>query len=243
MTPLALAMTFSLSAVQLEGEVVIVERDGQSARVPAGCVPRSAVELEAERSLFIACADGRVRVFRMGDAQFEFAHEVRPEGELVGLFVANGRVWVEVVRREARPLAASSSQPVALPAKVADTPAPPVAPREVERATETSPLFPEREGGTASISIGGTLSIPLGFSGVGLLTDLTAEWHAPVPFALRARLVRTGGLVGQPGGPSSQFTQYAAEGVWAFDAQAHFDGRFFAVGLGLGSAQIGRAHV
>lgn len=92
-----------------------------------GCVATSAVALG---QLYVACADGRVRTFEPAEPEPRFVEERRVAGELRGLFVQGGRVWVEYARVEAQPvsnLAASPAQvEVAPPPMVAERPpAPP----------------------------------------------------------------------------------------------------------------------
>ncbi|MDP1916873.1 MAG: hypothetical protein Q8L14_11525 [Myxococcales bacterium] len=228
-----------LSQLHLEEGRVILQRPDGAVSVEPGCPAVGAVELEL---LYVGCRDGRVRSFRLEAGRAPaLIEDVAVDGELVGLFVANGRVWVELLRREARlvPTRAVSREPLA------QAPAPsPMTPVEAPRpaaptAASGSLLFPEREGGYVSLGAGLGLVVPLGFSGIGLLTDVAVEWHASVPFALRARLWPAGGLIGSQDPMPGGFASPAAPpgGVWNLGVEALFDGRFFGVGLGIGGAQ------
>lgn len=233
-----------LSQLNLEDGGVVLPRSAGAVRVEPGCTAVGAVELDL---LYVGCRDGRVRSFRLSpDQPPALVDDVPVEGELVGLFVANGRVWVELVRREARPLSPRlvSREPLPQVASAGEgtssgetARSSPAAPAET---TPTEPIsgslfFPERAGAYVSLSVGVGLVVPLGFSGIGMLTDLSAAWHASVPFALRARLSPAGGLFGSQA--PNQYRPTMPGGVWNFAVEALFDGRFFGVGLGVGAGQ------
>lgn len=98
-------------------------------------------------------------------------------------------------------------------------------------------LFPERRGGmvTLSVDLAGFTSLlppqlPEGvrYSGVGVIGELSATWHAPAPFALRLRGYPVHASVQSPSG-------FAWLGAGA-SLEAQLDLRFFAAGAGVGFA-------
>ena len=163
----------------------------------AGCVAMSAVSLG---QIHVACADGRVRTFEPGEPDPRFLQERRVEGELRGLFVQGGRVWVEYARVEAQPmgnLAPSTAGLVAMPGVVAPPPmvadGTPPAPTPAAQVT-TQFVVLEVSGPDVVVSIG---------KAQGLRGDQTVEIGEQTPGATtivgRAREVADGRSVVQVG--------------------------------------------
>jgi len=107
-------------------------------------------------------------------------------GEATGLFVRDGRVWVEIAHVEAKPVrveegaAAEPSQPPAPPE--------PVAPSPPEPAPRRSILAPPRHGGLWELSATAGGFVNLGPVGGGAFGSASVVYRFDLPIVIRAEL-------------------------------------------------------
>lgn len=206
--------------VELSGPAGVTE-------VPVDC-HATAVLLDAE--LLIGCDDGRVLHFDAAADTPLPRGSSDAGGPVVSFFRHGPSVWVEIARREARPLQTPATEQAALrPApepRPTTTPPPSSAPPPTPTPSTVSLLAPERPANTIHVEAGARAMIPIGHLAVGLLAHGSLEWHAGIPFSLRLWLAPSGGVLTSP--------QTQPPGVATGGIDASFDGRFFAVGLGGG---------
>lgn len=230
----ALAQPAPLPTARVDAGRVFLDFPGAPGKEPVdvGCAPISAV---VDQRLQVACSDGHVRTFELGDPP-RLINDVQVDGEVRSLFLLGNQAWVEVAHYEAKPLRQASTTPPARASEPMPQPAAPVtaarpsAPPVVEAAKpEESIMGPQRQGDVFLSESIIRVMVPIGTLGVGALVDASITWRAEIPFAVRARISPLGGV-------TASLNQ--AGGVAAGSLDALFDGRFFAAGLGLGFGTV-----
>ncbi|MHB8872895.1 MAG: hypothetical protein ACYC8T_04345 [Myxococcaceae bacterium] len=162
-----------LGTVRVEEGHVVLDAEATARVFEPGCV---AVAAAAQGQLHVACEDGRVLTFEAGDRWPRLVQERRVEGELRGLFVQGGRVWVEYARVEAQPMGNLPSASATLSTKAAPpapttSPPPPLTWPESSSPTTTFAVL-EVLGAEIVVSLGGAQ---------GLQGDQTVEIGEQLP--------------------------------------------------------------
>lgn len=216
-----------LGTVKLENGQLSLDRGQGVEPLDVGCVATSAV---VDQQLHVACDDGRVRTFSL-EGPPTLVREARTDGTLRALFLRDDEAWVEVTRTEARPLEEAALTTLAV------SPAAPVAPaaKQAPGAPSAEPgdtlLGPVRQTGFFA-EAGVRLVIPIGVLAVGGTFEAGLTWRAAVPFAVRVRLAPLAGVTAT--NASFPLTTSGPAGLASGAVDAMFDGRYFAVGLGVG---------
>ena len=160
----------------------------------------------------VACAEGDVREVVGGIVR----RRVRTAGEPAALFVHEGRVWVELVQREARPLTqAHLTQPPE--ARVESEP-------EEEGTSYGDRLAPERQPG---MELGLGLH-PLVASDAALLVDAWIEYRARRSLSISLRADPLG----------ASFEGSDSIGIGHGVLTLAYDGRWFQIGVGVGLGKV-----
>ncbi len=225
----SLAQSAPVGTARVENGQVTIDR-GQGAEViDVGCNPTAAV---IDQQLHVACDDGRLKTFALEGAP-ALVSEARVEGEVRSLFLHEHQVWVEVSKVEARPL----RQVAIASAPVVTAPPPPAAAKPTPLSGEPpdTVLGPARH--TGFIAAGSLrVMVPIGVLAVGGALEASFAWHAPFPFAVRARIFPLAGVTSS--GSFSPLSADSGMGLAAGSLDAMFDGRYFAAGLGIGFGQF-----
>lgn len=192
--------------------------------VRLACSPRAVAR--AGQKLYVACgAEGVVRLDLAEPAEPAVDGRAAVDGEVVGLFVVDNKVWVQLARVEARPaegLAFHAATVVTTEARAlpAESPAP------VEGGG--SRLAPPRRADVTELSAGAHVFLPIGDLGFGALGRFEAAHRFSFPMAVHAELLPLGHAFGKETARSSA----AGHGIVALDTQ------MFEIGVGLGYATM-----
>jgi hypothetical protein len=213
---------------QAGGTALRVTTSTGAREVDLGCDARSVVR--AGDKLYVAC--GAAGVVRLG-----LADPVAPvvearipvDGEAAGVFLLDGRPWVELARREARPLEGGApggvqSAPSAIPVAPASMP-PPASASEPARVSRNAP---PRVGDVWEVALGSSMFLPMGTIGVGALAEGSVVRRFEAPVAIHARVAPAGLATGKRGGLGT----ITGLGVVALDTH------YFEMGLGAGAATL-----
>jgi hypothetical protein len=213
-----------------------------------GCEGR-AVAQQGDR-VFVACgADGVVEIDASNPQALRRSGRMPLDsGEATGLFVRDGRVWVEIAHVVARP--------VRIQQDAAEAPAPAPAPREPEppasaepHPTHASLLAPPRHGGLWELSATAGGFVNLGPVGGGGFGSASAVYRLDLPIVIRAEV--SPGVVGFENntvttrGPSgfavaTQQTATSSAVIGAAQVLVGLDTQFVEVALGAGASSISR---
>jgi hypothetical protein len=235
----------------LEGRNVRVTSGSSSVVVELGCAGRAS--LRAENRLFVACGvDGVVEIDLTNPLAPRRVGRMPVDGDATGLFLRDGRVWVEVAHVDARPVrteaqAAAVQTTASLPAYT-----PSQATTDVASATAPAPrrslVAPPRRGGLWELSamVGAFANLgPLGGGGMGWAS---AVYRFDAPIVVRAELAPLGVGIGQRStsttstfngfNQSSATNPTGATAVAAGHLLVGFDTQFVEVAVGGGGATI-----
>lgn len=202
--------------------------------VPLGCEGRGLLRVGTK--LYVACGAAGVARLDVADPAVPVLEGRIPvDGEAVSVFLLGGKPWVEIARREARPVeTAVQTAPVAGAPAPAPPPAPPVVatPREsgpsaAARPTE-SRVAPPRVGDVWDVAVAAQLFLPFGTIGFGALGEAEVVKRFDIPLAVHLQAKPAGFGAGKQGGVGTA----VGVGVVALDTQ------FLELGLGLGAATV-----
>jgi len=225
----------------LEGRKLRVPSGSGEATVDLGCEGRASVQ--AGSKVYVACgADGVVEVDLSSPGMPRVAGRMSVGGDATGLFLRDGRPWVEVAQVDARPVRMEvqglvSPQPAPSPAAA---PEPPTA-----GAPETRHglLAPPRHGGIWELSAMAGAFVNLGPLGGGGMGWASAVYRFDAPIVVRAELAPVGVAIGL-----TQTTTYSgfnqnsgnnpngATGIGAAHLLVGLDTQFVEVAVGGGGA-------
>lgn len=237
----------------LEGRNVRITAGSSVAVVDVGCDGRAS--LQVGNRVFVACgADGVVEVDLTNPLAPRRGGRMSVDGDATGLFLRDGRVWVEVAHVDARPV--RTEAPGATPSGTVDSlvstvpePAPEVTPA-AGPAPKRSLVAPPRRGGLWELSAMAGAFVNLGPLGGGGLGWASAVYRFDAPIVVRAELAPVGLGIGQMSTSTfSGLTQNSngntATGVMAV-AAGHLlvglDTQFVEVAVGGGGASISNSY-
>jgi hypothetical protein len=202
--------------------------------VPIPCPFRHA-EQSGDR-VWIICDDGTVHRV---DLTSRSVVPVPVQGEAVGLFRGNGRVWVELLRREAMALGGPGGAAARAPAPPTMTPDPPRGvspeapperkepdePTEEERPWRYRDLLAPRRSVGLELAVNGRVFLG---EGAGVYGDASLVYRAEAPIFLRLRLEPVG----------AGFSDDLDRNLFGAAAIIGYDHRLFSVGVGIGANDV-----
>lgn len=222
------------------GRVLKVPVGDRVVEVALGCEGRAVLKV-GDRA-YVACGeDGVVVVDLEGEGAPRVRSRTPTSGDAVGLFVRNGRVWVELSRIEAMPIgsargmadsasAAASGAPPPVPYAGGDEPGS-ESPREPSRAGGGSLIAPKRVGGLVELGLGTKLFLTVGDLGFGLLSHAFVVRRFEAPVSLRADALPLGVATGKNG----------AIGAATATVLVSIDTHVFELGVGIGGGTLPRS--
>ncbi len=235
----------------LEGRNVRVTSGSSVAVVDLGCEGRAS--LEAGNKLFVACGvEGVVEVDLTNPLAPRRTGHMSVDGEATGLFLRDGRVWVEVAHVDARPVrtdapvyavqAAAGGPQSTLPEVTPNAPPADAAPQK------QSLIAPPRRGAIWELSAMAGAFVNLGPLGGGGMGWVSAVYRFDAPIVVRAELAPIGIGIGQIGtqrfngfNEGNDTTTSGATVVAAGHVLIGFDTQFVEVAVGGGGATIGNS--
>ena len=222
--------SYELAGASLRVRVAGVPRD-----VPLGCEGRGLLRVGTK--LYVACGAAGVARLDLADPAVPVLEGRTPvEGEAVSVFLLGQRPWVEIARREARPV---ETAPIAGAPVLAPPPPPPLTPpaaaaphasgepSAAARPTE-SRVAPPRVGDVWDVAVAAQLFLPFGTIGFGALGEAEVVRRFDIPLAVHVQAKPAGFGAGKQGGVGTA----VGLGVVALDTQ------FLELGLGLGAATL-----
>jgi hypothetical protein len=235
-----------------QGNLLRIGQSDSSPVVDLQCEGRSA--LQAGSKLLVACGPAGVVQVDVSDPRAPRREGVsKVNGDATGLFLRDGRVWVEIARVDAKPVSIESrmrvsATPVSLRAPVPEavpTPAPSTSPENPKE--RPSVVAPPRQGNVWEISLLGGAFVTLGTLAAGVLGSTSVVYRAGAPFVLRAELAPVG--IAGPAGNAPPNTSPISDGVTtvthsgtvsvaAAQLLAGLDTQFIEVALGIGGATV-----
>jgi hypothetical protein len=238
----------------LEGHNLRVTSGGSVTVVDLGCEGRTS--LRTQNKLFVACgADGVVEVDLSNPLAPRRTGWMPVEGDATGLFLRDGRVWVELARVDARPVRigalglATASIAVGPPPPIPSVPVENLAPAGTAQA-KPSLMAPPRRGGLWEISALAGAFLNLGPFAGGATGWASVVYRFDVPIVVRAELSPFGFAVGDgrkpepPMGNSETLgTSTGSIAVAAGHLLVGLDTQFIEVAVGGGGATIGNSFV
>jgi hypothetical protein len=237
----------------LEGRNMRITAGSSVAVVEVGCEGRAS--LQAGNKVFVACgADGVVEVDLTNPLAPRRGGRMAVDGDATGLFLRDGRVWVEVAHVDARPVRTEAPGAAApamsgAPASTVAEPAREVAPA-VGSLPKPSLVAPPRRGGLWELSAMAGAFVNLGPLGGGGMGWASAVYRFEAPIVVRAELAPVGLGIGQMSTSTfSGFNQNSngnsSTGVTVV-AAGHllvgFDTQFVEVAVGGGGASISNSY-
>jgi hypothetical protein len=245
-----------------DGNLLRITHGDTSTVVDLGCAGRAALQTGAK--VLVACgAVGVVEVDVSDLASPRLDGAMRVDGDATGLFLRDGRVWVEIAHVDARPVRVETPSPlsgavptltpreVALP-RAALAPLPPpdaipapkgVAPAEapIENTERPSVVAPPRQGNLWELSFLTSAFVTFGTLGVGALGSASVVYRFELPFVLRAEFDPFG-VAGPSTNTSSSGAQTQTSNGAITTAAAHLlfgiDTQFLEVSIGIGGATV-----
>jgi len=215
------------TSISPNGESLRVTVGAAVSDVALGCVAKA--HARVGKTVYVACgAGGLVRVDLSDVRAPKVTGRAAVDGEAVGVFMVEGRPWVQVARTEARPAEALGWN-VGAAQSVAPVPVTAAAPASAEPAAPTPSLIaPPRIGDVWEVAVGTYLFLPLGDIGFGALGHgkVTRRFEAPVALHLDLAPI---GVAGGKGG---------AIGTVVATAALSLDTSVFELGLGIGAATV-----
>lgn len=207
---------FAALALILLGDPVVLP-DGRTLQLTAECDVASLMVLEP--LAYVACGEVGVAFIDLASASLVDLQE--EDGRVVGLHLIDGKVWVDVERREARPLKRRK-------ARLDTRSVMPVGPEAEVKSRKASTMFPARHGGVGSVGATVRPLLPLGTIGIGGIAQLSAEYHFDAPVQI--------GLVVEP--LAGAVTNDRNVGNLGVTGYAAYDHDYFALGLGVGVTDL-----
>lgn len=195
------------------------------------CARRSV--LEHGGRLYAACGTGGVLIFERTPDGVSLRERRVGLGDAQAVFVHDDRVWVELQRLEALPLAQLPSATPAGSAPVAGTaptspPPPSVPPAAPAAKPRESRVAPPRVGGVLRLEGSLRPFLPLGDLGIGALAGLALTYHGTRHWYVRAEVMPIGGVAVQ-GNDGWVLGMFAIGG---------YDHPLFALGVGIGTVRM-----
>ncbi len=231
----------------LEGHDLRVSSGASVVVVDLGCEGRTS--LRSENKLFVTCgADGVVEVDLSSPLAPTRSGWMRVDGDATGLFLRDGRVWVEIAHVDAQPvligtsLPTLSSRPETAPTVLASSPA------EDEAATEPAPskpslMAPPRRGGLWEVSAMAGAFVNFGPVAGGATAWASVVYRFDVPIVVRAELAPLGIAIGNSQTVNMNAPGPNASGVMSV-AAGHLlvglDTQYIEVALGGGGATFSK---
>jgi|HubBroStandDraft_1064217.scaffolds.fasta_scaffold00577_17 hypothetical protein len=229
----------------LEGHDLRVSSGASGVVVDLGCEGRTS--LRSENKLFVTCgADGVVEVDLSNPLAPRRSGWMRVDGDATGLFLRNGRVWVEIAHVDAHPVVLRTSVPT-IPSRteraspvIPSPPAVDVAPIE-PAPSKPSLMAPPRRGGLWEVSVMAGAFINFGPVAGGATGWASVVYRFDAPIVVRAELAPFGVAVGnsetvninaQAPNPSGVMSVAAGHLLVGLDTQ------FIEVALGGGGATL-----
>ncbi len=230
----AAALSYELAGASLRVRATSggVARDLRD--VPLGCEGRGL--LRDGTKLYVACGTAGVARLDLADPAAPVLEGRTPVGgEAVSVFLLGQKPWVEIARREARPVDAvgiAGAPAVAHAsatgvATVATTPRESGEPTPAARPSE-SRVAPTRVGDVWDVAVAAQLFLPFGTIGFGALGEAEVVKRFDIPLAIHLQAKPAGFGAGKQGGVGTA----VGVGVVALDTQ------FLELGLGLGAATV-----
>jgi len=220
------------------GRVLKVPVGDKTVDVALGCEGRAILKVGSRA--YIACGeDGIVIVELEGEAGPRVGARIPTSGDAVGLFVRNGRVWVELAKIEAMPVGAARG--------VSDTPSGPVMagssaaganPEPIQDAAARPPsgsvpslVAPKRVGDLFELGLGSRLFLTVDDLGFGMLSHAFAVRRFEAPVAIRVDALPLAFATGKSGGA----------GAITVTAMVSIDTHVFELGAGVGGGTLPRS--
>lgn len=214
------------------GRVLKVPVSGKTVEVALGCEGRALVK--AGSRAYVACGeDGVVVVELEGEGAPKVVERIPTDGDAVGVFVRNGKVWVERAKIEATPIARARGVADSAPGS-ADAPGD----RDRPGSAEAGPTAPRREGASIvapsrivdvfDLGLRTRLFLTVDDLGFGMMNHVFAVRRFSAPIALRAEALPLALATGKAG----------AAGAAAAVAMVSVDTHVFELGLGIGGGTV-----
>jgi hypothetical protein len=236
----------------LDGNLLRIVAGGTAAVVDLGCQGRAT--LRTAGKLLVACGTaGVVQVDVSDPTSPQREGSMQVDGDATGLFVRDGRVWVEISHVDARPVRIDAQTSSAAPTPTTERGAPPERETAVARAVERespSIMAPPRQANLWELSLETSAFVAIGALGAGVLGSASVAYRFDAPFVVRAE-VAPFGIAGPTSasnetsfGPvtSGQTPQNNQGGRTITTAAAHLlagiDTQFIEVAVGAGSATV-----
>jgi hypothetical protein len=235
----------------LDGHNVRVTSGASVAVVDLGCEGRTSLRME--NKLFVTCgADGVVEIDLSNPLAPQRTGWMPVDGDATGLFLRDGRVWVEIAHVDARPLITKTPLPASM-TPTTEAPPRPIASataRAVAPAVPTPPkpslIAPPRHGGIWELSAMAGAFINLGPVSGGATGWASVVYRFDVPIVVRAELAPFGLAIGNSQTVNINSPSANPSGVRAV-AAGHLlvglDTQFIEVAVGGGGATISNSFV
>jgi hypothetical protein len=239
----------------LEGRTLRVTSGGSTGGVGVvdlGCVGRAS--LQTGSKVLVACGpDGVVEVDVSSPLAPRRSGQMPVDGDATGLFLRDGRAWVEIAHVEAKVVrtgpAAPSPAPTSAPLPDAPPPAPAAAVAPPAAPPKPSILAPPRRGGLWELSALAGAFVNLGPQGGGGVGWASAVYRFDAPIVVRAELAPFGVAVAHPstntfGGYNVVSTQSPMSGmaVAAGHVLVGLDTQFVEAAIGGGASTISNSY-
>ncbi len=235
-----------------DGNLLRIVANGSTAVVDLGCQGRATLRTAAK--LVIACGtSGVVQIDVSDPASPRRDGGMQVDGDATGLFVRDGRVWVEVSHVDARPVKIETPMSSTAPTAATERAAPP------ERETRAAPaverespsiMAPPRQANLWELSLETSAFIAIGALGAGVLGSASVAYRFDAPFVVRAE-VAPFGIAGPKPNNQASFAPLTTNGQTELTNQgggtvttaaahllAGIDTQFIEVALGVGSATV-----
>jgi hypothetical protein len=184
----------------LEGQNLRVASGGSVVVLDLGCEGRTSLRLE--NKVFVTCgADGVVEVDLSNPLAPRRSGWMRVDGDATGLFLRDGRVWVEIAHVDAQPVLIRASVSALGPRMDKAPPPSPSPPEEEAESAEPTPskrslMAPPRRGGLWELSAMAGAFINLGPVAGGATGWASVVYRFDVPIVVRAELAPFGVAIG-----------------------------------------------
>jgi hypothetical protein len=229
----------------LEGQNLRVTSGASVVVVDLGCEGRTS--LRSENKLFVTCgADGVVEVDLSNPLAPRRSGWMRVDGDATGLFLRDGRVWVEIAHVDAQPVLIRAPLPALGPRVEKATPPSPSPPEQEAAPAEPTPskpslMAPPRRGGLWELSAMAGAFINLGPVAGGATGWASVVYRFDAPIVVRAELAPFGVAIGNSQTVNMNAPGPNASGVMSV-AAGHLlvglDTQFIEVALGGGGATL-----
>jgi hypothetical protein len=235
-----------------DGNLLRIVASGSTSVVDIGCQGRAT--LRTADKLLIACGtSGVVQVDVSDPASPRREGAMQVEGDATGLFVRDGRVWVEVSHVDARPVRietpTSSAATTTPTTEKRAPPEPETAAAPAVQRESPSIMAPHRQSNLWELSLETSAFVAIGALGAGVLGSASVAYRFDAPFVVRAEVAPLG-IAGPATNNATSFapinsgqtTQNNQGSHTITTAAAHvlagIDTQFIEVALGVGSATV-----